>query len=312
MNILYALESIRTPFLNTVMSFLTGLGGETAFMVVAITVFWCVDKRYGYYILTSGFTGTILNQFLKLAFRIPRPWVIDENFTIVESARAGAAGYSFPSGHVQNAMAIFGSMARWTKSGSRRVLFCAAVAVVAFSRMYLGVHTPLDVSVSFILGLILVFALYPVFRDMEAHPETMTVVFSAMLVLTAAYLLYTEFWPFPADIDAENLASARTNGYTMLGSVAAMFLAFRLDRRYIRFNTQAGLPAQIVKVAVGLGVMVVLKSVLKEPLLLLFGGSDAAHAVRYFIVVLFAAAGWPMTFRWFGSWGKKTGGSAKP
>jgi undecaprenyl-diphosphatase len=311
MNVLYALESIRTPFLNTVMSFLTGLGGETAFMVIAITIFWCIDKRYGYFILTTGFTGTILNQFLKITFRIPRPWVLDGNFSIVESARAGATGYSFPSGHVQNATATYGSMARWTQNRALRVLFCAIIAVVAFSRLYLGVHTPLDVSVSFVLGLVLVFALYPVFRDMETRPATMNLVFSAMLVLTVAYLLYTELCPFPADIDAENLASARTNGYTMLGSVAAMFLAFRLDARYIRFRTAAGLPAQIVKVAAGLGIMVALKTVLKEPLLELFGGSGVAHAVRYFIVVLFAAAVWPMTFRWFESWGTRKNGIAE-
>ncbi|NCB50422.1 MAG: phosphatase PAP2 family protein [Clostridia bacterium] len=305
MNILYALQNIRTPFLDTLMGYLTELGGETAFMVVAIILFWCVDKRYGYYILTTGFTGTILNQFLKITFRIPRPWVQDSNFTIVESAKEGATGYSFPSGHTQNAVSTFGGMARWTKSWGSRALFCAVVVAVAFSRMYLGVHTPLDVGVSFILGIVLVFALYPVFRDMEERPKTMYIIFSAMLILTIAYIAYTDFRPFPADIDADNLESARKAGYTMLGSVSAMFLSFHLDRKYIRFETGAKIPAQIAKVVLGLGIVLALKILLKEPLLTLFDGSNAAHAVRYFIIVLFAAAIWPMTFRWFGRWGGK-------
>ena len=99
MKLLYLLESLRTPAGDWLMSGITHLGGETAFLAVAIFIFWCVDKHEGYYLLTVGFLGTVLNQFLKLLCRIPRPWVLDPDFTIVESARAEATGYSFPSGH---------------------------------------------------------------------------------------------------------------------------------------------------------------------------------------------------------------------
>ncbi len=307
MEVLYALESIRTPVLDTVLGFLTGLGGETVFMIIAVTVFWCVDKNCGYYILTTGFIGTVLNQFLKITFRIPRPWVMDEGFAIVERARLGAAGYSFPSGHTQNAFAAFGTLARRTESGVRRGIYCAAIVIVAFSRMYLGVHTPLDVGVSFVLGLILVFALYPVFRRAEKRPEIMYGVLAVMLALALGYLLYTQMWPFPGDTDAENLVSARKNGFTIFGAVSAMLLAFHLDRRYLRFPTDACLPAQIVKVVAGLGIMLVLRTGLKAPLLALLGTEGAANAVRYFIVVVFAAAVWPITFRWFRGWGKGRG-----
>ena len=69
MKVLYALESIRTPWLDTVMAAITHLGEETVFMVAALFVFWCVSKRHGYYLLAVGFAGTVLNQFLKLLFR---------------------------------------------------------------------------------------------------------------------------------------------------------------------------------------------------------------------------------------------------
>lgn len=92
MNLLYALESVRTPFWDAVFSAVTHLGEETVFMVAAILIFWCVSKQEGYYLLLMGFFGTVVNQFLKLLFRIPRPWVRDPDFTIVESARAQATG----------------------------------------------------------------------------------------------------------------------------------------------------------------------------------------------------------------------------
>ena len=84
-------------------------------MAVALVIFWCIDKFEGYYILSVGVIGTVLNQFLKIVFRIPRPWIIDKNFSIVESARAEAAGDSFPSGHTQSSVGTFGALARWNK-----------------------------------------------------------------------------------------------------------------------------------------------------------------------------------------------------
>lgn len=59
---LYALESIRTPALDKIMSVITLLGGELFFMVIAVTVFWCVSKREGYYLMIVGFFGTVINH----------------------------------------------------------------------------------------------------------------------------------------------------------------------------------------------------------------------------------------------------------
>lgn len=306
MEFLYMLEKIRTPFLDGLMRVVTELGGEMIYMVVAIVVFWCVSKNLGYYILTTGFVGTIANQFMKLAFRVPRPWVLDERFTIVESARAGAAGYSFPSGHTQNVFSTFGSIGRWTKSKPVRILCAAAVVLVAFSRMYLGVHTPKDVCLAFIMGLVLVFVLYPIFRDIDKHPKRMYAAFGVMLGVTLAYLCYTELWPFPQDIDVGNLEAGKKAGYSLLGASAGMLLAFMIDTRYVHFDVRAGMLAQVVKVVVGLAVTLLIKEGLKAPLALLPIGTGAATAARYFVVIVFAAGVWPMTFRWFSSWKKKT------
>ncbi|MEG1789344.1 MAG: phosphatase PAP2 family protein [Oscillospiraceae bacterium] len=305
MSFLYALESIRLPFLDTLMALITQLGGEMVYMAVAVTVFWCVSKGFGCYMLATGFLGTIVNQFLKIFCRVPRPWVIDGNFTIVESAREAASGYSFPSGHTQNAFSSFGCIARWTKRLWLRVLCVVIILLVAFSRMYLGVHTPLDVGVGALMGAVFVLALYPIFRDAEEKPGKVYAAFSALLLLTVGYLVYLEVFPFPADVDAANMASALKNGYNLLGAGSAMLLCFHLDRRYIHFSTEAVFSAQVVKTLAGLAILVALKSLLKAPLLTLFGGSDLANAVRYFIVVFFAAGIWPLTFPHFSAWGKK-------
>ena len=112
MAFLRLLASIRTPFLDAVMQFFTYFGEELLFMVLALVVFWCVDKRCGYFLMYTSFLGAIINQFLKLIFCIPRPWVRDPSLTIVESAREAATGYSFPSGHTQSAGGLFFGIAR--------------------------------------------------------------------------------------------------------------------------------------------------------------------------------------------------------
>ncbi len=304
MELLYALEKIRTPFLDTVMGLVTNLGGEAVFIAAAIIVFWCLNKNCGYYMMTVGFAGTIVNQFLKLWFRIPRPWVKDPNFTIVESARADATGYSFPSGHTQNAFAVFGAPARFYKNLALRIAFVLLIALTAFSRMYVGVHTPLDVGVSLIVGTVLVFVVYPFFRDMDGNPKRVYIIFAIFIAAAAAFVAFVELYDFPADIDPDNYAEGLKNAYMMLFCAVGLLLTFYIDRKYVRFPTQAVWWAQIIKVVLGLSILLALKAVLKAPLLALFGGHSAAHGVRYFIVILFAGVIWPMTFKYFAKLGK--------
>ena len=83
MGFLYFLEGLRMPGLNEFMLAVTQLGEETAFLVLAMIFFWCVDKKRGYLLMSVGFLGTMANQFMKLWFRIPRPWVLDPDFTIL-------------------------------------------------------------------------------------------------------------------------------------------------------------------------------------------------------------------------------------
>ena len=304
MEILYWFESVRNPALDLFFSLVTRLGEETFFLVLALAIFWCVDKRRGYYLMTVGFVGTVANQFLKLAFRIPRPWVRDPDFTIVESAREGASGYSFPSGHTQTAVGVYGGLARSGGGWLRRAALVLAV-LIPVSRLYLGVHTIWDVGVSAVIGLALVLALWPLFRWVWRRPERLYAVLGAVALLAAAYTAYVELWPFPADLDPENYAAGLKNGYTLLGASAGVLLAAWLDGRYLRFSTQAPPLGQALKLVLGLILALAVKEGLKLALPPLLHGHPAADAVRYFLVVLAAGGLWPLTFPWFARIGQR-------
>ena len=296
MELLYVLEGLRTPVGDAFFSLITHLGEETLFIVAGLLVFWCIDKWEGYYLLSVGLTGTVINQFLKLWFRVPRPWVKDPNFTIVESARAEATGYSFPSGHTQSSVGVFGSAARWHRQKTVRLVCILLCVLVPLSRMYLGVHTPADVGVSVIVALALVFGLYPVIRKAVDSPRTMRTLLACMVALAAGYLAFVSLYHFPADVDVSNLSHGTKNAYTMLGCMLGVWAVYEVDSRWTKFDTEAPLPGQICKLALGLGLLLAIKIGAKAPLQALFTNDYLADGLRYFLMVVFAGCVWPRTF----------------
>ena len=299
------LEELRSPALDAFFSFATHFGEETVFMVLGLVFFWCINKKQGYYLLFVGFIGTIINQFLKLWFRIPRPWVSDPDFTIVETARAEATGYSFPSGHTQTAVGAFGAVARMRRERWARVVAIIVCVLVPLSRMYLGVHTPLDVGIGIAVATALVLILYPLMNKAMEKPAHMRILIGVMAAMTVAYVLFVELYAFPADIDMHNYESGLKNGYKMLGCFAALWLTYEVDIRWTHFQTRATPLAQVLKVIFGLAGVLLIKTFAKAPLYALCGGALIADGIRYFLLAAFAGAVWPITFPLFAKIGKK-------
>lgn len=308
MDFLRFLEGIRMPWLDSIMSAFTELGNETVFMALGIIFFWCISKRQGYFLLTVGFLGTLGNQFMKLWYRIPRPWVIDPNFTIVESARAGATGYSFPSGHSQSIVGSMGVIAVSNKQKWLRILCVVLMLIVPFSRMYLGVHTPLDVGVGAGGALLLVLIMYPMFKTDERAEKFTPIAIIVLIAASVAYLIFCLRYNFPPEVYTdpdENLIHGTKNAYTILGSGIALLLDFYIEKKYIRFETKATFLGNVLKVVLGLALLLGIRILLKAPLLALFNGSEVATAVRYFLVVFVGGTVWPLTFPFFANIGKK-------
>ena len=295
MEALYWLEKIRLPGLNELMLALTHLGEETTFLVLALIVFWCVDKKKGYLVMSVGFLGIMANQFMKLAFRVPRPWVLDPNFTILEQAREAAAGYSFPSGHTTVAVVAFISVGVTARRKVTAFVCVLLASLVGISRMYLGVHTPADVLAGALTSLILILLLQRVpWSDLG-----MEILVAGMALLALGLLAFVSFFPFPADVDAQNLDSGIKNAYTMIGCMAGVLVVYHVEKKYVNFTTLAVWWAQILKVILGLILVLAVKEGLRIPLEMLIGAEYPARALRYFLVVVTAGFLWPMSFRWF-------------
>lgn len=309
LSVLYALEEIRNPVLDFIFLIITHLGEETLFMAVGLTVYWCVDKIEGYYLLSVGGLGTLINLFLKMVFLVPRPWIIDPDFTIVEAARAKAVGYSFPSGHTQSSVGLYGGIALWQKNKIVRTVCIILCVLIPFSRLYLGVHTPLDVGVSYGIALVLAVGGYFVFRKAEKKTAILVPVAIAVVILNIGYICFVCLNRFPERVySAENIAeynSAIKNGFTLLGAVLGMAVSFIIDSRFIHFETKASIPIQIIKTIGGFALLLIVKELLKFPINALLDANTWGTFLRYFITVAIAGGIWPMTFRLFSKGFKK-------
>jgi undecaprenyl-diphosphatase len=188
-----------------------------------------------------------------------------------------------------------GCLARASKKTAVRVICITLIALTAFSRMYLGVHTPADVGTSLVIGTVLVFALYPLFEKSRENPAILMAVVGVLTACSLAYVIFVETYAWPTDMDPHNLESGIKNGYTLLGCGLAMLVSFYVESRYINFDEKATWQGQLLKLVLGFAIVLGIKAGFK-PLLESVLPVMPARSVRYFLMVIFAACIWPLTF----------------
>lgn len=93
----------------------------------------------------------------------------------------------------------------------------------------------------------------------------MGAVLAVMLALAVGYLLFVSLYPFPADVDAANLASGVENAWKLLGATVGMLVGWWLDVRFIHFDTRAVWYVQLIKLVGGLALLLGIRAVLKAP-----------------------------------------------
>lgn len=153
MEIIVTLQSAASPTLDAVALALTNLGSEQAYLALLVIVYLGVDASAGRTMGIGLLASFYLNQLLKEGFDTARPFVDQADLLRGDAAYRTAPGPAFPSGHAQGA-ATFWALAAGL--GRRRWLTALAVfmvLVVGLTRLYLGVHWPVDVLVGWVVGL---------------------------------------------------------------------------------------------------------------------------------------------------------------
>ncbi len=256
-DILLALQTFREgagSVLSSFMEKMTFLGETNTVLVLIAVVYWCISRETGAYLLMGLSGNRLINGLVKVTACAYRPFIRDTRLV----PGASASGYSFPSGHSTNAATMYGGILfdrktlRWT-----RVLLGLLIALVAFSRLYLGVHTPQDVLTGAALGLVIMFGLQRLMQYLSEHPEKDVMIAGIGIVFAIAVALYAGFKSYPADYDAEgkllvNGTKEANDTFKAVGTCLGFCIGWIMERRWVSFSTEIPGPQRLSRLTGGM------------------------------------------------------------
>lgn len=145
MELITFLQSFASPALDSLMLLVTNLGSEAVYIAAIVVIYTAVDARRGRALALLLLASFYANQLLKLAVASQRPFQVEPDVLRSAAAAETAPGHSFPSGHAQGAATFWGQAAAYVRRRWFTLLAAAVVLVVSLTRLYLGVHFPIDV-----------------------------------------------------------------------------------------------------------------------------------------------------------------------
>ncbi|MBQ3402163.1 MAG: phosphatase PAP2 family protein [Synergistaceae bacterium] len=293
-----ATGNILTPFVDWL-----SYSAITWLLFVPFVVYWCVNKKDGLFMIISLCISRFLNGIIKVTACVYRPFIRDPR---IIPAGHKPTGYSFPSGHTMWASPILGGLAVIGRRSKLFVSFCAVMIVlVAFSRNYLGVHTPQDVIVGTLAGLLSVW----IASLIMSRPERENSFLMAGLILCVLGVIYTVYKPYPMDyVDGKLLVDPdrmMLDTFYAVGMMTGFITGRWIERRYIKFQVTGLNVRGIILAAIGLvpvyyiagtfaGSYKWLYEVL-EPIFTVRGG----RFVMGFTLMFWTVAVWPFVIKLF-------------
>ena len=260
--LLYLQENVRNETLTPFMMEVSNIAISFWLLAIFMCLFWCINKKAGLFILTSYSISSLTNAIVKLSFCIYRPWIRDSQITppIIGTvdAKRTASGYSFPSGHTQVVTSYFVSCAylTWLKHKWLTILFLFGIFVVAFSRNYLGVHTPQDVVVGFILGSLSVFwaNLFINRTNQDKKSDFKLLIYAIIIAITAILYFIFKNYPTTLDINGKPIVDPQKmikDGFLGIGVWLGFNLGWFIEKHYVDFSTNCSLICKIIRAIVG-------------------------------------------------------------
>jgi len=299
MDFLKSLENIRGDFLTDINLFITKLGEEVFLMAILCLVFWCINKKLGYGLAFSFLISGIIVNVLKIVFKIPRPFLRYKELTPVKDALGHATGYSFPSGHSQASSSIFSYLSIYfAKRGYALSLFLLGIPfIVAFSRMYLGVHTAYDVSIGFFIAFVISLILNHLWDSYSLDKSHYRRIYIIFTIISFSVIIFAAYQNIYEDVSFKNASDLIKVGASSFGFINGWYL----EVTKINFLEKGvSLPWQIIKYICGLFSLIILKFSSEFIFDNLFGETSILSVtIPYFLMTLYIVGIYPIIIKKF-------------
>ncbi len=246
---------MRVPVLTYFLMGISYIGTPFAVVGIIALFYWNINKKLAYGMSFSFFVSCLLCQGIKIIARVPRPWLLDPTFSAVDIAIPSAGGYSFPSIHTAGSTALYISMFLFYKKKGVRSFCLGLLSLIIFSRMYLGCHTPLDVTVAFIITLITTLVI-TFFWNRYGDQKKDDVIVAFFLGALAVALLVLDGSLFGnGTVDFSNAK----DGFETAGLALGFVFGFPLERRSVNFVNEAPGAKKALRFIIGLAVALIIE-----------------------------------------------------
>ena len=267
-------QGLISPFWDVFFQIVTMTGEEYFYIIAAAIIFWCINKEFGYKLGFALLTSTIVNIAVKNLVNSVRPIGIPG----VRSLRLQTAtGQSFPSGHTQGSATFWFSWIIKVRKKWIYVVGILAIILVGFSRLYLGVHYPVDIVGGVVIGIIWVFISNSIFDYAQENKNPWILLIIIIPMLIGMIFIKEKTY------------------YSISGTVLGFYIGYILETRYVLYDVRGSKVNQLMKLLLGLGILITLRSVLKG----ILPDNIFSDFFRYFLVGLWITVGAPCIFKKF-------------
>ena len=267
-----------SPALDPIFKGLTFLGDEAFFLVSLPCIYWCLCKKTGARLSVLFLFSTYINMVAKLFADMPRPF----EYSTAVLKLVDASGGGFPSGHTQGGVVFWGYLAYRYKNSLFRVIAGLLVLGIPLSRVYLGVHFPIDIAGGYLFGALLLFGYLKAEDNFAVWHERIGL--KAMLVAAIG---------LPTLLAA--LVFEDKTAVASMAALAGMGTGFLLENHYLGFAPAEKWTRKVASFCMGMIVFGLCYVGLKVA----FSGLEPAplyRYIRYGIVGLWGGVGAPWLF----------------
>jgi membrane-associated phospholipid phosphatase len=204
-----------------------------------------------------------------------------------------------------NASTVYGGITvRKDMPAALRITTAIVIVLVAFSRLYLGVHTPQDVVVGIAAGMLVMWLIYKMMQWIDSYPEKDWLVVLIGIVLAAAVAIYAALKPYPEDFDAQGKllvdgAKMANDTFKGVGWCIAYLIGWVLERRYVGFSTEISVPRKLTRIAIGLFIYYAVSLILVPQIKVWISG-PAGTIVSCFLQMFYVSFIFPWCIKVFG------------
>ena len=232
-------NSIRGPNLTIFFQYITWLGYKDFLFLFVPFCYWFFDRKIFSTFTLFVFISALINAFLKYFFQDPRP----ENIESIDPFLVSLdPSYGFPSGHAQLAVVIWGFILLRSKNNFIKILCLFLIALISFSRIYLGVHDIADVISGIIFGIVSLVLLERLLSNKGEWLRELNKTWHFLIYLIFFALAYAA-WPLE-----ENNLVALALGALVIG----FWLGKIMDEKYFNFQNPDNIVLKITFVGLAI------------------------------------------------------------